>query len=76
LVVAIACLELGLGPEEALWAATRGGALALGMADRGWLGPGSVGDLVLLEAPSHLHIPYRPGTDLVGSVVKAGAIVG
>lgn len=72
LVVAIACLEMGLTPEEALWSATRGGALALGLADRGWIGPGAVGDLVVLDAPSYLHVPYRPGTDLVTTVVKAG----
>jgi imidazolonepropionase len=63
---------MGLTPEEALWSATRGGALSLGMADRGWLGPGAVGDLVVLDAPSYLHIPYRPGTDLVSTVVKDG----
>jgi len=75
LVVAIACLEMGLTPEEALWAATRGGALSLGLPDRGWLGAGSVGDLVVLDAPSFLHIPYRPGTALVSKVVKGGEVV-
>jgi imidazolonepropionase len=76
LVVAIACLEMGLTPEEALWAATRGGALALGLADGGWLGAGSKGDLVVLDAPSYLHLPYRPGTALVAGVVKAGVAIG
>jgi imidazolonepropionase len=75
LVVAIACLEMGLTPEEALWAATRGGALSLDLPDRGWLGEGSVGDLVVLDAPSFLHIPYRPGTALVSKVVKGGEVV-
>jgi len=76
LVVALACLEMGLSPDEALWAATRGGALALRMADRGWLGPGAAGDLVVLDAPSHLHIPYRLGSGVVERVVKGGAKVG
>ena len=75
MVVAIACLEMGLTPEEALWAATRGGALSLGLPDRGWLGEGSAGDLVVLDAPSFLHIPYRPGTALVSKVVKGGEVV-
>lgn len=75
MVVALACLEMGLMPDEALWGATRGGALALGMTDRGWLGAGSIGDLVLLDAPSHLHLAYRPGTDLVRTVVKSGVVV-
>lgn len=75
LVVALACLEMGLTPEEALWAATRGGALSLRMEDRGWIVPGAVADLVVLDAPSHLHIPYRPGTELAWKVVKAGKVV-
>jgi imidazolonepropionase len=75
LVVALACLEMGLTPEEAVWAATRGGALALGEFDKGWIGDGAAGDVVLLDAPSYLHLPYRPGTDLVWKTVKAGQII-
>ena len=75
MVVALGCLELGLTPEEALWAATRGGALALDLPDRGRIVPGAVGDLVVLDAPSYLHIPYRPGTPLVRTVVKGGVVV-
>jgi imidazolonepropionase len=75
LVIAIACLEMGLTPEEALWAATRGSALSLAMPDRGWIGEGARGDLVVLDAPSYLHIPYRPGSALVLAVVKAGEVV-
>ncbi|MBT8202850.1 MAG: imidazolonepropionase [Acidimicrobiia bacterium] len=75
LIVALATLTAGLTPEESLWAATRGGAMALRRPDHGWIGPGSVADLVMLEAESHLEIPYRPGTDLVRLVVKAGEVV-
>jgi imidazolonepropionase len=73
--IAIACLEMGLTPDEAVWAATRGGALALRLADRGWIGPGAIGDIVLLDAPSHVHIPYRLGTDVVAGVVKRGRVI-
>jgi imidazolonepropionase len=75
LVVALGCLELGLAPSEAVWAATRGGALALRLPDRGWLAEGAAGDLVVLDAPSETHLPYRPGTGLVWKVVKGGAVV-
>jgi imidazolonepropionase len=75
LVAALAALEMGLTPEEATWAATRGGALALEQSDRGWLGDGAIGDLVLLDAPSHLHLAYRPGADLVWRVVKGGTLI-
>lgn len=74
-VVALACLEMGLSPEQATWSATRGGALALGLADRGYLAPGAVGDLVVLRHPSYVHLAYRPDAPPVGSVVKAGELV-
>jgi imidazolonepropionase len=74
-VVALASLNVGLTPEEALWAATSGAARSLGLADRGHLVPGSLGDLVVLDAPSYLHIPYRPDRDLIAAVVKRGAVL-
>lgn len=74
-VVALGCLEMGLTPEEALWAATRGGALALDEPDKGWLVEGAVADLAILDAPSYRHLPYRPGSDLVWAVIKDGAVV-
>jgi imidazolonepropionase len=74
-VVALACLEMGLSPEQATWSATRGGAIALAMGDRGFLSPGSVGDLVVLRHPSYVHLAYRPDAPAVGSVVKEGELV-
>jgi imidazolonepropionase len=75
LVIALACLEMGLTPEEAVWAATRGGARALRLEDRGHVTPGALADLAILDAPSYAHIPYRPGSDLVWKVVKGGVVV-
>lgn len=74
-VIALACLEMGLYPEQAVWSATRGGALALRMEDRGYLSPGAVGDLVVLRYPSYVHLAYRPDAPAVGSVVKHGELV-
>lgn len=74
LVVVLAVLAMGLTPEEALWSATRGGALALEEAGKGWIGEGSVADLIVLDAPSAVHLVYRPGTDLIGAVMKDGEI--
>jgi imidazolonepropionase len=71
-VIAVACLEMGLTPEEAVWAATRGGALALRLEDRGMVVPGAQADLAILDDPSYAHIPYRPGSDLVWKVIKRG----
>jgi imidazolonepropionase len=39
------------------------------------IAPGSVGDLVILDAPSPAHIPYRPGTNLIWKTVKGGTVV-
>ena len=75
LVISIAALETGLTPAEALWAATRGGAFALEEPDKGWIGPGSAADVVILDAPSYVHIPYRPGSNLVWKVIKDGVVV-
>ena len=65
----------GAHHEQAIHAATRGGALALGMERHGAIATGSAGDLVVLDAPSPAHIPYRPGTNLVWKTIKSGRVV-
>ncbi len=71
-VIALAVRELGLSPEEAWRAATLGGAAALGQSDIGHLRVGARADLVVLDAPSPVHLAYRPGVDLVAQVWKDG----
>ncbi|ARQ72433.1 imidazolonepropionase [Streptomyces marincola] len=70
--VAVAVREMGMTPDEALWSATAGGAAALDRADIGRLAPGARADLVLLDAPSPVHLAYRPGVPLVAAVWRAG----
>jgi imidazolonepropionase len=72
LCVAIAVRDMGLTPAEALWAATAGGARALRRDDVGRLCLGARADLVVLDAPTHLHLAYRPGVPLVDSVLLNG----
>ncbi|MGH8948538.1 MAG: amidohydrolase family protein, partial [Acidimicrobiia bacterium] len=74
-VIGLAVVQMGLTTEEAIHAATRGGALALGMEGNGAITPGSAGDLVVLDAQSPAHIPYRPATNLVWKTIKAGRVV-
>jgi imidazolonepropionase len=62
--IALAVREMGMTPLEALWSATRGGALSLRRDDVGHLAVGAKADLVVLDAPSHLHLAYRPGVPL------------
>ncbi|WP_425443809.1 imidazolonepropionase [Streptomyces aidingensis] len=70
--IALAVREMGMTPDEALWAATAGGAAALRRSDIGRLAPGTRADLVLLDAPSPLHLAYRPGVPLVTDVWRRG----
>lgn len=73
--IAVAVREMGLTPDEAVWAATAGGARALRRDDVGHLAPGARADLTLLEAPNHLYLAYRPGVPQVAAVWKDGALV-
>ncbi len=70
--VALAVREMGMSPAEATYAATRGGALALDRDDVGHLAVGARADLVLLNAPSQVHLAYRPGVPLVTGVWIGG----
>ncbi|SCF40871.1 imidazolonepropionase [Micromonospora purpureochromogenes] len=70
--VALAVREMRMTPAEAVWAATAGGARALRRDDVGALTPGARADLVILDAPSHLHLAYRPGVPLIRQVLHNG----
>ena len=63
-VIALAVRELRMTPAEALWAATAGAARSLRRDDIGVLAPGRRADLAVLDAPSHVHLAYRPGVPL------------
>jgi imidazolonepropionase len=69
LCVALAVREMRMTPAEAVWSATAGGARALDRDDVGVLGPGKRAHLTVLEAPSHVHLAYRPGVPLVADVI-------
>ncbi|WP_148680440.1 imidazolonepropionase [Halovivax ruber] len=79
--VALACAKMKMTPEAALTAATRGGARALDAGDGGASGvptaagtirPGAPGDLLVLDAPSYVHVPYSFGVNRVDTVLKGG----
>ncbi|RXZ73168.1 imidazolonepropionase [Agromyces albus] len=77
--VATAVLQMRLTIEEAVWAATAGGARALrrneGVSPIGAIMPGYRADLHVIDAPSVSHFAYRPGMDLTFGVWEAGARV-
>jgi imidazolonepropionase len=70
--VALAVREMRMTTQEAVWAATAGGARALRRTDVGHLGVGARADLMLLDAPSHAYLAYRPGVPLAAAVWQAG----
>ncbi|ASW53853.1 imidazolonepropionase [Plantactinospora sp. KBS50] len=70
--VALAVREMRMTPAEAVWSATAGGARALRRDDVGVLRVGSRADLLVLDAPSHLHLAYRPGVPLIHRVLHNG----
>jgi imidazolonepropionase len=73
--IALAVRDMGMTPDEAVWAATAGGAAALRRPDIGRLTPGARADLIMLDAPSHVHLAYRPGVPLVAGVWRGGVRV-
>jgi imidazolonepropionase len=68
--MAVAVRDMGMTPAEALRAATAGGAAALRRDDVGEIAVGKRADLVILDAPSYVHLAYRPGVPLVGRVLS------
>jgi imidazolonepropionase len=74
-VISLAVVQMGLTVDQAIYASTRGGALSLGMKDRGIIETGARADVIILDAPTPAHIPYRPATDLVSTVISGGEFV-
>ncbi|RRS00197.1 imidazolonepropionase [Glycomyces terrestris] len=73
--IALAVREMRMTPYEALEAATAGGADALRRTDIGRLVVGARADLAVLDAPSFVHLAYRPGTPLIATVIRGGGVV-
>lgn len=73
--IAAAVSLMGFNVEEAVLAATLGGAKALRRTDIGKIAPGFMADLALLKTDSYIHLAYRPGVNLVSHTYKSGRAV-
>jgi imidazolonepropionase len=74
-VIAVACSELGLTVDEAVRAATEGGAAALRRDDIGQLRVGARADLTVVDGEHWVDLAYHPGMPVIGNVVKDGRVV-
>jgi imidazolonepropionase len=76
LIMNLACTEMRMLPAEAISAATVNAAWAVGEEDcAGSLVVGKQADILILDAPSHEHLCYHFGVNLVDTVVKNGKVV-
>lgn len=75
LAIALAVREMGMTAAEAVRAATATGASALRRDDIGRIAVGMSADLVVLDAPSYVHLAYRPGVSLIDRVWQRGVRV-
>jgi imidazolonepropionase len=75
IVIALAVTGMGMTPVEAVRAATAGGAAALRRDDVGRIVADARADLCIIDAPSFVHLAYRPGVPLVRTVIRGGTVV-
>ena len=75
LMIALAVREMGMAPADALYSATKGGADALALTDRGVIAPGMRADLVQLDAPDYSYLAYRPGVPIISRVIRSGTVI-
>lgn len=73
--IALAVRDMKMTIDEAIWAATAGGAAALRRDDIGTVVPGARADLVILDTANPIDFVYRPGVPLVTSTIVGGSIV-
>jgi imidazolonepropionase len=74
-VIAVACSEYGMSADEAVRAATWGGARALHRSDIGHLGREARGDMIVIEGEHWVDLAYHPGMDVIAHVTKDGEVV-
>jgi len=76
MVIALACRQMKMTPAEAITASTINSAYAIDMADKvGSLEVGKQADVIILDIPNHLQLPYWFGENLVETTIKKGEVI-
>ena len=76
MIIALACRYMGLTQGQALAAATRNAAYAIGRGHEiGSLEPGKQADILILDTDDYQQLGYRFGGNLVATVFKKGEVV-
>jgi len=75
-IIQLACFNMKMKPAEAITAATFNAACAIGLKDNiGSLEKGKQADVIILDCPNHMFLPYHYGINLVETVIKKGTII-
>ena len=76
MIIALACYQMKMSPEEAIVASTVNAAYALDrLASIGSLEKGKKADILIMRVSEPAHIPYYFGANLVSKVFKSGKLV-
>ena len=77
LVVSLACIKMGMTPEEAINAATINAAYALGIEKtHGSITRGKIANLLITDqVPSYGFLPYSFGNNHISQVILSGKLV-
>jgi len=75
-IIQLACLNMKMTPAEAVTASTFNAACSIGLNDNiGSLEKGKQADIIVLDCPNHMFLPYHYGINLVETVIKKGCII-
>ena len=75
-IIQLACFKLKMTPAEAICASTFNAACAISKQNEiGSLEEGKHADIIILNTPNHLFIPYHFGINHIEKVIKKGCIV-
>ena len=74
-IIQLACFNMKMTPAEPICGSTFNAACSIGMNDRiGSLEIGKQADVLILNCPNHMFIPYHFGVNHVKTVIKKGKI--